>query len=141
MRENVRHIILAIEVKWHDVEQTIVVFYFSTHWRWSDYNQAVKQALILEHSVTHRVDVVADFSRGFSLPMGGVTHIYRAMKSMPPNVERVVIAGANDYARTLVAMMSKPYRKLADKVKLVSTFEDALAFIEEERQAHSAKLA
>jgi hypothetical protein len=37
--------------------------------------------------------------------------------------------------------LSKPYRKLADMIQLVNTFEDAVAFIEEERQAHSAKLA
>jgi hypothetical protein len=132
---------MPIDVTWYDIDKTIIVLHFPDQWTWLECGRAIDTSIQMELSVTHRVDVIADFDRGFSLPAGAIRHIHHAMAISPPNVGTVVITNTSEYARIFLAILSKPYRKLADMIQLVNTFEDAVAFIEEERQAHSAKLA
>lgn len=121
---------MPIAVVWDSDEQTIVVQKFTDPWDWTDFERALNITnQTLAPSVNHAVAVVNDISETRRLPTGALTQFRSTMHRRAPNVQWIVIAGANAYAEAMVAMFRQLYTSESADWFSVATLDDARALV------------
>lgn len=59
---------MAVAVRWSNSEKTIVIYDIEGRWTWEEFYPAYHEAIAMELSVTHRVDVIMNMHNANLLP-------------------------------------------------------------------------
>jgi hypothetical protein len=125
---------MAIQVYWEDDSKTIVRYDFEGTWTWDDLYKVFYQALAMETSVSHRVDVILDMRQSGRIPHNALTHIKNISDKEPPNIGLSVFVTSNRFLISLYNVGIKFYNKIGYYFRLTSTIEEAHALIAQDRE-------
>lgn len=130
---------MPIQLYWEDTEKTIVRYDFQGAWAWDDLYAVYYQAIEMETSVPHRVDIILDMRSGSRIPANALLHIKNLSEKQPPNVGLSIFVTSNAFVTSMYNMAIKVHRKIAFYFRLVNTLDDAHAMIERARHEAAEK--
>jgi hypothetical protein len=130
---------MPIQVYWEDTERTIVRYDFQGVWTWDDLYGVYYQAIAMETSVTHRVDIILDMRSGSRIPANALLHIKNLSEKQPSNVGLSIFVTSNAFIISMYNMAIKVYGKIAYYFRLVNTLDAAHAMIDTARREASEK--
>lgn len=122
---------MAVEVRWTNAEQIVLLYTFSAAWTWDEYYAATTRGRAMVESVDHMVVTIIDLSASRALPPGALTHLRRATTHQHPNLGPVILVGLNRFIRAMSDMLSRIYPLAAQKVRIVATLDEAYALLAE----------
>lgn len=125
---------MAITAYWVDESKTIIRYDFEGHWDWDIFYPVYNQVVEMATSVDHRVDVVLDLRKNTTFPKNIIMHIQSIANKRPANMGKSVIVTKNRFARSLYRVASKISARIGQNYYIMPTFDDAYAFITEDRQ-------
>lgn len=128
---------MAVEVKWLDTEQTVLVYTFSDPWTWDDYYETTAQGRAMLQGVDHVVVTIIDMSGSRALPPGALTHLRRVSTDRRPNPGPIILVGLNRFVRAMSDMLSRIYPLAAQRVRIVATLDEAYAVLAERQTAEN----
>ncbi len=125
---------MEVKVFWYDEDQTIIVQEFPMVWTWDEFYDGVKKTVEMEKSVSHQVYVLGTQPPNGKTPKGAIlTHYETAIKMHPRNMRFYIIATDN-YFTSLFGNIFLKTTALRKKARMVNKFEDALRFIEADKE-------
>jgi hypothetical protein len=125
---------MAVQIMWDNPEKTIVRYNFEGRWTWDEFYPVYKEALAMELSVPHRVDVIVDLQNARLFPDNLLTHMKGISDKQPPNIGVSVLVTKHRFVHSMYNIGIKFYGKIKHYFRLAETLEDAYKMIEEERQ-------
>jgi hypothetical protein len=125
---------MSVAVRWSNLEKTIVVYDIEGRWTWDEFYPAYNEAIAMELSVTHRVDVIVDLHHANLLPDNVLTHIKNISDKQPPNIGITVIVTKNRFVLTMYQIGTKFYGKIGHYFRVAATTDEAYAMIQSTRQ-------
>jgi hypothetical protein len=130
---------MPIQVYWEDSEKTIVRYDFQGMWTWDDLYAVYYQAIAMETSVPHRVDIILDMLTSQRIPGNALLHLKNLSEKQPPNVGLSIFVTRNAFVISMYNMAIKVYGKIAYYFRLANTLDDAHSMIEAARRGVSEK--
>ncbi|MBK8022227.1 MAG: hypothetical protein IPK19_12555 [Chloroflexi bacterium] len=112
---------------WYDSDRTIILQIYTDNWTWDDFYSACRQSAEMMGSVSHRVDIIADYLHSGPIPIGGaVTHARNVMSAYPLNWGGLVIVTESRVILLLVSTFKKVFpSNLGSRTFAASSVEDA----------------
>lgn len=130
---------MPIRVYWEDADKTIVRYDFQGVWTWDDLYAVYYEAIAMENSVPHRVDIILDMRASQRIPGNALLHIKNISEKQPPNVGLSIFVTSNAFITSMYNMAIKVYGKIAYYFRLVKTPEEAHAMIAAARREAAEK--
>lgn len=125
---------MAVCAYWVNEEQSIVRYEFSGKWTWEEFYPVYKQAIAMEKSVPHRVDVVVDLRNSEVVPANALKHIRRIANAQPDNIGLTILVSTNIFILALYKIGCRIDDKVAHYFRVVSTNDEAFRLIDAARQ-------
>lgn len=125
--------IMTVRAYWLDEEKTVVQYDFEGSWTWEEFYPAFEEALAMETSVKHRVDVICDFRKVEGLPPSALTHLKNITDKQPENIGLSIFVTTNRFFNLMYETALKFYPKTKRYFVIVATPEDAHALIQKDR--------
>jgi hypothetical protein len=131
---------MSITVDWDNAEQTIIRQIYQRHWQWDEFFEAADQTRAMVKTVSHQVDIIADFLNSGPLPLGpAMMNARRALSDLPSNWNSLVIVTANGFIRMTVLMFNSYFANtIGSKVYVVSSFSEAYHLISSFRSGQNS---
>ena len=129
---------MPISVVWDDDEHTIVRYIFEGSWQWLEFKPVVDEAVRMSHSVTHRVDIIADLRKSATLPMRDAFSVikYMADQSADNVLEGIfVVVGGGTFVKAMGNAFKNVYPNLGARPFFVHKIEDAYDQITADRES------
>lgn len=121
---------MPIDVFWLNDEKTMLQYDISGSWTWDDLYPKYYEALEMERSVSHFVDIVIDLRESKSIPPNVLTHIKNITDKQPENVGLTVIVSDNRFIKMLMDMGVKAYSKIGQYFRVATTLDEAMQLIQ-----------
>lgn len=132
---------MTVTVRWLDEQQTIVLYELSEDWTWSELYPAFEQALDMEHSVQHRVDVILELPPLLGIPPNAVSNIINIAQKQPANLRLSVFLTRRGYIKALLNVAAHLSPTVHDFYRFAETVDDAVALIEHDREIEKQQSA
>lgn len=124
---------MAIDVRWLNDEQTIVVLDFSGRWTWEELYTAYQQVGGMVsgkpgtiHAIMNRAQ---DEFRSYA-PPNAIVHSVSLIRKLPKNLGvGVIVDSGSPGLRALYDAIARLYPPFGRKLAVVATFDDAVAYI------------
>ena len=126
---------MSVRVYWEDEGRTIVRYDFDGLWSWDELYTAYYEAIAMETSVEHRVDVILDLRRSGRVPGNALLHVKNFSDRQPVNIGLSVFVTSNSFLVSLYNVGVKFYSKIGHYFRVAPTIEAAHAMIERDRMA------
>lgn len=120
---------MPVRVYWVNDEQTILRYDFEGVWTWEDFYPVYEQAIQMETSVTHRVDIIINMLDSKSIPGNALSHMKSMTDKLPENVGMGVFITRNRFVNILYDSGARFYPKIRDTFVIVSSLEEAMSLI------------
>jgi hypothetical protein len=122
---------MSITVKWDNEAKTIIRQTYERNWQWEEFYAIADQTRALVKTVSHQVDIIADFLESGPLPLGpAITNARRVLSNLPSNWNSLIVVTNNGFIRVMVMMFNSYFANtLGSKVYIVSNFSDAYNLI------------
>jgi hypothetical protein len=130
---------MSIRVYWENPQKTIVRYDFEGVWTWDELYAAYYEAIAMETSVTHRVDIILDLRYSGRIPGNVLLHIKNFSEKQPPNVGLSIFVTTNSFLTSLYNTAIKFYAKIAFYFRLTRTVDEAHDMIADVRHALAEK--
>jgi hypothetical protein len=130
---------MPIQVFWEDDAQTIFRYNFESTWTWDELYTAYYQAIAMEKSVAHRVDVILDMRNSGRVPANALLHIKNISEKQPPNIGLSIFVTTNAFIGSMYTMAARVYGKVAHYFHIAKMPEEALGMIATDRQDGASK--
>jgi hypothetical protein len=127
---------MAVSVNWLDEKKEIVLYSFEGKWTWDDLYPVYKEAILMEKTTPHRVDVVLDMLRSTSVPANVLTHVKNFSDKQPDNLGLTIIVTPSSFVLTLYQAGVKFYKGIAHYFRVAPSLDAGLRMIAEDRLAH-----
>lgn len=131
-----------ITTLWDDDAQTIMRVTYQRGWSWDDLEGNLPLEATMLDSVSHTVDVIADF-RDTQLPPGAISRLPRIAQSPPythRNAGMMVMVATPGFITQVVEVYKRVYGQ-ANKLIVVQNLEDARRLIARKRAAQAQEKA
>ena len=130
---------MSVRAYWVNEEKTVVRYDFEGNWTWDELYPVFQEALAMERSVPHRVDVILDMTRAGRLPANALLHVKNISDKQPDNIGLTVIVSPNQFVGSLYTIGVRFYAKIAYYFRVTKTFDEANAVIAAAREEASQK--
>ena len=127
---------MSISVRWHDDKKEIVLYGFEGVWTWDELYRTFNEALVMETSLSYRVDVIVDMRLSKSIPANALLHVKNITDKQPDNLGLSIIVTPNVFVRALYNAGSQFYKGIGHYFRVVPTVDEAFRVIAEDRQIH-----
>jgi hypothetical protein len=131
---------MPVTVFWEDPEKTVVRYDFQGSWTWDELYAVYYEAIGMEKSVTHRVDVILDMSTSSRIPGNAILHVKNLAEKQPSNMGISVFVTRNPFIVSMYNMAVRVYGKVAFYFRIAKTLDEAHAMIATARQANKQPL-
>lgn len=126
---------MGVNVFWVNDDKTIVQYDFIGRWTWEDFYPAYEEALRMEASVTHRVDVIINLLESRSIPPNALSHLKNITDKQPDNIGVSVLVTTHRFVKVMYDMGVKFYPKMRQYFAIVETMDEAFETIASVRAA------
>lgn len=126
---------MSVQVFWDNPEKTVVRYDFEGRWTWDEFYPAYKQAIEMELSVAHRVDVIVNLEQARLFPDNMLSHLKVISDKQPPNIGVSVLVTRNGFVHSMYNVGVKFYGKIRHYFRTADTLQEAYEIIAEMRQA------
>ncbi|MBC8100882.1 MAG: hypothetical protein H7Y11_15690 [Armatimonadetes bacterium] len=121
---------MAVEVRWYDPEQTIILWKLIGRWTWEEFYPVYDQAIALRQSVSHRTDSITDFTHTSHLPPHIITHSKAiAQRRIKYDMGMNVFITYNTLLVRMFKISLTVYPFIGRNYRIVNTEAEALALI------------
>lgn len=127
----------GVTVRWFDEGHSIVVYDFAESWSWNDLYPAFEQALEMQHSVTHRVDVILEFPSLVGIPPNAISNLVSISKKQPDNLHLSVFLTRASLISAILRVASNLSPVARDYYRTAKTLDEALAIIQDDRATNA----
>jgi hypothetical protein len=127
---------MSVSARWHDDKKEIVLYVFEGFWTWDELYRTFNEALVMETSVSYRVDVIVDMRLSKSIPANALLHVKNISDKQPDNLGLSIVVTPNAFVRALYNAGSQFYKGIGHYFRVVPTVDEALQAIAEDRQMH-----
>jgi hypothetical protein len=124
---------MSVHVYWEDESKAIVRYDFEGEWDWNELYSAYYEAIAMEKSVEHRVDVILDMRHSGRIPSNVLLHVKNFSDRQPPNIGLSVVVTPNTFVHSLYKVGVKFYSKIGFYFRVAVTLEAAHAMIAADR--------
>jgi hypothetical protein len=125
---------MPISFHWDDTDQTVAVVRVEGYWTWVEL-EAVYAGFRDESAAGAQPRyVITDLSATTTVPPNILAHGVKAFKQLPEKVALDIVVTTNTYFTGLANMLLGANGGLKQKVRIVSTMDEAYSIIERERQ-------
>lgn len=131
---------MGIRVYWGDERQTLVCYEFNGAWSWDDLHFAVRQAAVLQRTVTHRVDVIFDMRESGRIPANPMGNFRVVAEGQPPNVALGVFIPLKRFLVALLEALAKFSPAMQQYYRIAETWDDAVKMIDHDRTEYKPVL-
>src|SRR5688500_12595515 len=100
---------MSVRAYWQDEGKTLVRYDFEGAWTWSELYAAYYEAIAMERSVEHRVDVILDMTTSGPIPANALLHLKNFSEKQPPNIGLSIIVTSSQFVRSLYQVGTKFY--------------------------------
>jgi len=128
---------MGVSICWDDEEQTIVRYDFEGRWTWEEFYPAYEQAIAMEKSVPHRIDVILDMLNSYNIPLNAITHVRSISKKQPENLGLSVFVTTSAVVLSLYRVGMQFDAGLSRYFAAASTLEEAYQLISAARESAS----
>jgi hypothetical protein len=121
---------MPVNVKWANAEHTVLHYKLTEDWIWEEYHAATSQIRALMDSAGHPVDLIVVFETYDMIPVRALANFGRSLReSASPNLDQVVIVGANGMLHSLGNVLRRLYPKQMSRVLEANTIEHAMRLL------------
>src|SRR5258707_1839983 len=120
---------MSVSVRWHYDKKEIVLYIFEGIWTWDELYRTYNEAIVMETSVSYRVDVILDMRLSKSIPANALLHVKNISDKQPDNLGLSVLVTPNAFVRALYNAGSQFYKGIAHYFRVVPTVDEALHVI------------
>jgi hypothetical protein len=124
---------MPVRVYWLNESKTLIQYDFVGDWTWEEFYPVLEEALVMEISVGHRVDVICDFLSAGALPQNALANIKTITDKAPPNIGLSVFVTTNRFFNLMYDTAVRFYPKTKRFFVVASSMEEAHAIIDEDR--------
>ncbi len=125
---------MAIHIEWGDDSKTYVYSRFHHGWTWQD--NAETRAIYIEmiKNVSHRVDIVADFSNAPTLPTNLFENARQIVSSdNQANRGFFIMFGVNSFVQNMYWVVTRVIPSVAERFIIVESMQEALKIVKSDR--------
>lgn len=131
---------MGIIVNWDDKNQRVIRYQLNGDWDWTDFDNAVLDALQFSEHLSHRIDVIFDLSESNDIPDGVVLYFKQLIKTVPQNRRHFVVVGTNPQISVIVKMFNRVFKSLSGRISHADMLERARSYVAY-LQAEDSRLA
>lgn len=128
---------MSVTSAWYNPAQDIVLYVFEGRWTWDELYSAYNQAIAMEKSVPHRVDVVLNMLDSKSVPPNALLHVKNISNKQPDNIGLTIVVTPSTFIQSLFNAGTRFYKGIAHYFRVVPTMEAAMKMIEDDRKARN----
>ena len=132
---------MSVELRWLNVEHTILFYDVRGVWTWADMYAAVVRAHNIMDTLDHTVHSIVDMSAAGRMGDNPLTHGRRLGAATHPRAGLSIFIQAPAFMRVLFGTLGRLNPQLKYRIQFASTREEALAVIEEAQAVESRVLA
>jgi hypothetical protein len=127
---------MPIEMKWYNDEKTIYHAKYLGNWTWEELFASLDSANSDFDSVTHKIDVLQDWTHSGKLPPNIISNSRKLIDKMHPNSGISVMVGGNMLLMSMWEVFSKVYALTTRKQMFLfaDTVEAGVKLIEDYRK-------
>ena len=128
---------MGIKTQWDNEARTVLRWVFEPPWTWEDYAAAQDESNGMLQGLDYKVDVIGDISASAGLPANALTAYRSLVGRTAPNIDLIVLVGANIFIRGMVGIFMKlvPRATPGANFAFAPTLEEARRII----QTHQEK--
>ena len=117
---------MPVRIFWLDEsEKDVLQYEFTGKWTWDEFFPVFEEALALESSQPHRVDVILDFQQSSNIPPNALTHIKSITDKQPDNIGLSIFVTSNRFFQVMHDMAVRIYPATKQYFVIVKTMQDA----------------
>jgi hypothetical protein len=116
---------MSIHVVWDNPAKTVIRYDFSGKWNWYGYEMAVGKAFGMAGERGKDVDYIFNLEHSNSFPDGAVLYLKRTLELSPSSNSLIIIAGGDESVEATIAMFSRIYKKLDNRLLMTATLNEA----------------
>jgi hypothetical protein len=121
---------MHITIKWLDRKKSIVVYEFTDEWTWDELQAAADMVDAMMKEVSHRVDVILDFSENTAEPPHKMlSHLRTGPLNKSENWGRGVFVGVSRFIRVILHTFMHVEPELSSRYAITHTVKDARVLI------------
>ncbi|MEO8606838.1 MAG: hypothetical protein ABI690_03095 [Chloroflexota bacterium] len=124
---------MPVRVYGEDETHTLVHYDFEGNWTWDELYPAYYQAIEMEKSVSHRVDVILDMRQSKKIPSNALMHIKNISDKQPPNIGLSVIVTNSAFLASMYKIGVQFYAKIGHYFFLTTSLDEARQMIAKSR--------
>lgn len=125
---------MPVRAYWEDETHTLVHYNFEGNWTWDELYPAYYQAIEMEKSVPHRVDVILDMRQSKKIPSNALMHIKNISDKQPPNIGLSVLVSNSAFLASMYRIGVQFYSKIGHYFFLTTSMEEAYTMIAKARE-------
>ena len=124
---------MTVTVTWFDPANSIIHYKLEPGWSWKTFYPAFEQALAMEQSVAHRVDVILELPMPVRLQANTITHIAAIARKQPHNLRKSVFVSDDPLVNRLLHIARRISPVIERGYVCKPTLDEALAYIQADR--------
>jgi hypothetical protein len=128
---------MAVQFSWHDRKQGIARYDFTGNWTWAEFYKTYVDASLectLVRQQLGRFDTIADLSHSTAIPANTLSHITRVAERPRVESHLVIFVTEDRWLRALHTVAAQFSTRIAQRYRMVSSFEEALDIIARDRK-------
>ncbi len=131
---------MAISIKWHNPEKTILMITFEGTWELADYSRMLDESRAMTNTIKHDFVTVVDM-RASATPPSRLT----SMSEKAADVEGThlplqnILIGMGRFMELMFNMLNRIYPKSVKNTTAVATYEEALRLAQKHLDEAAAK--
>ena len=132
---------MSVNSSWSDDAKTLLHLQFSGQWNWDEYHSARNIANQLAEEINHPFFAVLDFTEAMGLPANMLSKFGKESQNPPPHRQGLVVVSKRGQLAKIFINMTIKLANLDYPIRLVTTFEEARQFINDELEIHSHSIS
>jgi hypothetical protein len=130
---------MSIQVAWDNEAKTVIRFDFAGKWNWYGYEMAVGEAFGMAEGAGQLVDFIFNMKDSAALAEGATFYFKRTLELTPNSQSVLIIAHADATTEAAVALFSRIYKKLGERLLMARTLDKARAMLSGEPEPPAPK--
>jgi hypothetical protein len=124
---------MPVSIRWEDDDKTVMRYTIQGRWTWEELYPCFEEGIEMAKSVSHRFDVIIDFSQTSHLPGNAITHLRGIAERQVGNMGVGIFVTSSRVLLAIFQVAVKVYPKIAHYFRMVATEAEAYALIEQAR--------
>lgn len=122
---------MPVDIQWVNVEKTILQYTLSGNWTWSELFPKYEEAIRMEESVSHMVDIIIDLRSSGAVPSNTLSHMRSIANKQPPNVGISVLVTRAHMVEALFRLAKQVNPKIKQYFEIVTDLDAAYQVIQQ----------